>query len=600
MKKKKIIIIAGVLVVAAVGGYLLLGGNKTAGPIPVTTSSLTKTSLRSTINTSGNVESVDSVNIYSDVAAPVKTIAVKVGDKVKAGDILCELDTEKLNEQIEAKALSIRDTKTLSANTIKNSQRDYSQAKNTLDKGLNTSVNSAQQQLVSAQRGLEDAKQKQADAQRGLDSNLNTELISARNSVTEASKALDRAETNYRQFKDDGYYKDLKDIVTTQKAVVSQKRKDVAAAKDPAEKETLQKQLYEEEQKLQQYQDDLDNYTGDNMVIMPGGGEVSIKSLSQAVEDAETNLKLANKNLQAVQDKIDTQMKSYNTAVEDAQIVVDNAQKSLDAAQTGVKQDLQRNLDSIATAKLQSNTEAAEIDLENMKKDLDKCQVKATADGTVTAIYAEEGETANGLMFIIEDTQSLMIKVRIKEYDINTVKEGMKVALTADATGEDEYEGVVQRISPTAVKLPLTTNNNDATQKNNDVEFEAEILITSANTRLRIGMSANADIIIEERNDIYAVPYEELGVDETGASVIYIPKQQADGTYLSEAVPVTLGLESDYAVEITGEGLTDGMPVIADSKAFVPGVPFSVPGLNPTDGTASNGDSAASSQEGAA
>ena len=63
-----------------------------------------------------------------------------------------------------------------------------------------------------------------------------------------------------------------------------------------------------------------------------------------------------------------------------------------------------------------------------------------------------------------------------------------------------------------------------------------------------------------------------------------------NGLYIPEEIPVETGLEGDYDVEISGDGLTDGMTIIADGKSVIPGVPVSVPELAAAQGAESSGE----------
>ena len=61
------------------------------------------------------------------------------------------------------------------------------------------------------------------------------------------------------------------------------------------------------------------------------------------------------------------------------------------------------------------------------------------------------------------------------------------------------------------------------------------------------------------------VPYDAVQTDENGNDVVYIVEDVAgeDGkmTRQQRPVPVTVGIEGDYYVEISGEGVTEGMTV---------------------------------------
>ena len=89
-------------------------------------------------------------------------------------------------------------------------------------------------------------------------------------------------------------------------------------------------------------------------------------------------------------------------------------------------------------------------------------------------------------------------------------------------------------------------------------------------------MTARADIVTEQKDGVFAVPYDAISMAADGSTVVYTVKTQEDGTSVAEAIPVTQGLETDYEVEISGEGLTEGMMLIADGKQVQPGMAVSV------------------------
>ena len=75
-------------------------------------------------------------------------------------------------------------------------------------------------------------------------------------------------------------------------------------------------------------------------------------------------------------------------------------------------------------------------------------------------------------------------------------------------------------------------------------------------------MTAKCSIILKEAKDVYAVPYDAIHTNNSGDSVIYVQ----DGTSKKE-VTVTKGMESDYYVAVSGDGLSEGLKVIIPSDS---------------------------------
>ena len=127
-----------------------------------------------------------------------------------------------------------------------------------------------------------------------------------------------------------------------------------------------------------------------------------------------------------------------------------------------------------------------EISLQILQRQLEDSLLKAPVSGVVTAVLAREGSIGSGLLFVIEDTDNLRIKTRVREYDIGRIHEGMEVTITSDATGNNVHKGIINRISPAAVQSPSPI-----------VEFEVEVDVVSENTGLRIGMNVRVGIDLE-------------------------------------------------------------------------------------------------------
>lgn len=560
MKKKKVIIIAGVVVIGIAAAFAVFS-QKGPTPTPVQTETLAEQTLRGTVEASGNVESTDTVYVYAEVSAPIESVPVKVGDKVAAGQLLAQLDDTDIHNTLQQKQIALRTGSESSQQRIQSAEKTYQDAKNNLDQGLNTQINTAQDQVTNTQRTLSKAIDDRDVNQARVDQEMKNQLVSATASATTAKAAYDRAEKEYNKAK-----KEFKDELDDLKDELKELKKDGASQ---TEIDAKQKEI-----------DDFEENNG--FIDDTTGAFTSVKVLKQAYEDAQLAYNNAQKALNAAtidaQNASTDKMKNYVKAVEDAQLAYDSAVQSLKAAQTAASQSLDSAKDAVTSEKIAANTESLQAEIQTLNDNLKKCTVTAPAAGTVTAVYAEENATATGLMFTIENTEGLQVKVKVKEYDLPSIKEGMKAVITADATGDVEYEGIVQKIAPAAVGSgsAATGTAAAAAATGSNVEFEADVLIQTPDTPLRIGMSAKAKIITQEKTDVLSVPYDALTTNEKGETVVYTPKKQADDTYQAVAIPVKTGLETDLSIEVSGEGLTAGTPVITDAKSMSPGLLITV------------------------
>ncbi|MEG0379899.1 MAG: hypothetical protein RR614_15580, partial [Eubacterium sp.] len=139
------------------------------------------------------------------------------------------------------------------------------------------------------------------------------------------------------------------------------------------------------------------------------------------------------------------------------------------------------------------------------------------------------------------------------------------VSVKTDATGDKVYTGKVDKIAPTAVKAVSDKVSASGASGSQNPEFQTEISLDSDITGLLIGMKARVNVITEERQGVYNIPYDLLTVGDNGEKTILVADNEKDGVFTVTAIPVTTGIETDFAVEISGDQLTDNMNVITDT-----------------------------------
>lgn len=238
-----------------------------------------------------------------------------------------------------------------------------------------------------------------------------------------------------------------------------------------------------------------------------------------------------------------------------AQQAYTSAEQSLNSANTAYSQ-AQKTYDSAQDA---VNTAAENLadggesdELEQLYGQVENCTLRAKTAGKVTSLDATVGSLPGTTVATIQDTGSLKISISIPEYDIESVSVGLPVRITTDVTDET-FTGTVSQISPTA-----TGGGSSSSQ------FAAEVLVDGSPEALRIGTNASVEIILSSTEDVFTVPLDAIGQDESGQDVVYLQTgtdEAGDPTF--EPVPVTVGATNDYYAEVSGEDLTEGTVVRA-------------------------------------
>lgn len=300
------------------------------------------------------------------------------------------------------------------------------------------------------------------------------------------------------------------------------------------------------------------------------------KKTKSAVASAKKEYEQAKKvykNAKSVEEKqkakeaLEKAKTSYEQAVSERENTNKQNQSNIDSAKEAVTNAKTNNKKTIREAQ-KSVTEAQET--------LDGCAVTAPMSGTVTAVGVEKGDSySGGEMFEISDCTDLQVTTTVSEYDINKVKKGQKVVILTDATDEEEIEGKITYVALTTGSSSLSsassvtggngTGASSMTSSESSSDgYEVRIQISKENKNLRVGMTAKCSIILEEASDVYAVPYDAIHKNTNGDSVIYV---KDSSTNTKKEITVTKGMESDYYVEVTGDGLSEGLMVILPSDS---------------------------------
>lgn len=264
----------------------------------------------------------------------------------------------------------------------------------------------------------------------------------------------------------------------------------------------------------------------------------------------------------------ESDLDTARTAVNDAQTAVEDSIRALESARKASEDAVKSARDSVNTAQAGTDTQSQKIAIEDMKRQLEKGDIHAPMTGTVTYLNADKGAVANGLMFLIEDLEDLIIDTKVREYDAPKVSLGQKVMIKSDATGDTEFSGIVSYVAPTAMKT--SAGATAASSTNATVEFETKVKVdkTSSSEKLKVGSNAQIYVIIEEVFDTWAVSYNAVLETDDGQNLLLVKETTPEGQINLREVPVTLGVQSDFLVEIHSPELQPGMEIVDTPRDY--------------------------------
>lgn len=208
LKNRRNKIIAGgglalVLALTLVPKIAGLGGGKAETISENQIVTLRKGSLTNSVSEKGKVVPSNSVEVFSEKALPVTEINVKVGDKVKKGDIIAKLDSSSIEQQL-------RSRKAQKAATDKNLSAQISAAKKRLSEAVTGQKSGKSPALVAAETSLTQAmdqylaaEKSYNDFKRSIDERYNQGLVAEKGSRESLAYQEEATDLRYKQLVDD-------------------------------------------------------------------------------------------------------------------------------------------------------------------------------------------------------------------------------------------------------------------------------------------------------------------------------------------------------------------------------------------------------------
>lgn len=204
----------------------------------------------------------------------------------------------------------------------------------------------------------------------------------------------------------------------------------------------------------------------------------------------------------------------------------------------------------------------------NEYEQYDSTKVVAPISGYITAINVTEGNnyTQGSVVFTISNTQAFVVEATVDEFDIASIKTGLNCVVKFDATDDEEFSGEVTfvAIAPTSSSSSSAAGSGMSTSSSSSsTGYDIKIKLNDTDDRLRIGMTAKASVIIDSVSGVLAVPYDCVTTDSDGKSFVTVVDDENNETKVS----VTLGMESDYYVEIQSDKITEGTKIKATASS---------------------------------
>lgn len=193
-----------------------------------------------------------------------------------------------------------------------------------------------------------------------------------------------------------------------------------------------------------------------------------------------------------------------------------------DTVRSGASLMTLQNDDLVSTVR-SSETKVTDLQLqlEDAQAVIDDCTILAPMDGVVTGIDQTVGDAIKSgtVLCSVLNPQLMEFSVSIDELDIAKIKTGLDVSIMLDALEDTATKPLTGKVGKIAI---------EGTSQNGVTNYPVTILV-DADDRLKSGMNADGEIIIENKENVLMVPVE--AVQKMGnRSIVYVLGTVADGS----------------------------------------------------------------------
>jgi len=208
----------------------------------------------------------------------------------------------------------------------------------------------------------------------------------------------------------------------------------------------------------------------------------------------------------------------------------------------------------VARAKAQVAQMQAALD--SADEDLQNSTIISPMDGLALSRDVEVGDAVSSILILgsqatnimtLGDVSEVYVKGKVDEADISKVYIGQPARIVVESLKDKKFEGKVTKISPLGV------------EKENVTTFEVRVSIQNPTGELKANMSANAEIILQEKHNVLIIPEAAVLYDKDRKPSVEIP--DAGSKTGRKKLAVKLGISNGVKTELL-EGLKEGQQVI--------------------------------------
>ncbi|MCK5415937.1 efflux RND transporter periplasmic adaptor subunit [Candidatus Parcubacteria bacterium] len=542
------------------------------------------------INLSGITEPLDKVMVSSKTTGKVISFNVKEGESVYAGQAIAQL------EQDSILLASYNNAKMSLINTVSTTNQDISNAELAITTAemnlINTKIN-AEENIKNTELAIDSAKIAFQNAEKSLD---NTQSSSEQSIQNVYDNILVTMQSNLLTI--NTVLIVVGDIIGEEPGMTNANDdyEDVLGVKDMRslnDTESLFLQTKINYENAKNNYDNLNTLSLNNEIDSIASDIATSLSLTKDVlesalvmlDNTITKSDFTPSDLSILKTSINTNLTNVNTAISTLQLsqqaiissklldtsssdnvvaVYESAKKNLETSEQGlVLVETQSKMQIDASEKHLKSTEA---NLESIKKrsklqinlidgqinsisaQLKNTTIIASISGVLNQVLVEVGEMAIAGKPIISivNTESIKIELAITEFDIGRISNEQELKILLSAYPEEEFLGHIYYVGLVADQISK--------------KFPIKIQVSNENKKIKAGMVAQVEILLEEQKDVLVIPKTAVFTEESFEKVYTIDE--------NKCVKI-LSVKTEFINEETvlvKEGLAEGDTVVVNGN----------------------------------
>jgi HlyD family secretion protein len=207
-------------------------------------------------------------------------------------------------------------------------------------------------------------------------------------------------------------------------------------------------------------------------------------------------------------------------------------------------------------AKAQAQVAQAKASLEQSDENLRNSTIVSPMTGLILSKDVEVGDAVSSILVMgsqatlvitLGDVSEVYVLGKVDQADIGRVYLNQHARIVVESYKDKRFDGEVTKISPLGV------------EKDNVTTFEVRVSIRNPGGLLKANMSANAEIILEEKQNVLLAPETSVIYDKSRKASIEVPDiTQKNG---KRKIAVQLGISNGVKTELAS-GLKEGDKVV--------------------------------------